>query len=64
MRRRTFLASATAAVCPMVLGTRARTAPVRSDDARTFATPADARKSPPETLAYVAAVSCTPGKPG
>lgn len=63
MRRRKFLASATAAVCPMVLGTRTRAAPAPPDDARTFATPAEARKSPPETLAYVAAVSCTPGKP-
>ena len=63
MRRRTFLASATSAVCPMVLGTRARTAPVRPDEVRTFATPGEARKSPPETLAYVAAVSCIPGKP-
>ena len=46
MRRRKFLASATAAVCPMVLGARARAAPVRPDDARTFATPADAPVPP------------------
>ena len=59
MRRRTFLASVAAAACPLVLGTRRE--PRRTpDDGRTFATPAEARKSPPETLAYVVAVYAGP----
>src|SRR5260370_11022302 len=49
MHRRDFLASALAA--PVVLGGRG----LAEEDDRTFATPAEARKSPPETLAYVVA---------
>jgi selenium-binding protein 1 len=53
MQRREFLTSLAAA--PLALGTRLP-ADDRKDDGRTFATPADARKSPRETLAYV---TCT-----
>jgi selenium-binding protein 1 len=53
MNRRDFLGSALAA--PVVLGARGLDADERKDDDRTFATPAEARKSPPETLAYVVA---------
>jgi selenium-binding protein 1 len=51
MHRRDFLASALAA--PMALGARRLLAEDRDD--RTFATPAEARRSPPETVAYVVA---------
>src|SRR5262245_41023309 len=51
MDRREFLNAAALAAGPLFLGTRGATA----DEDRTFATPADARKAPPETLAYVVA---------
>jgi selenium-binding protein 1 len=54
MDRREFLASAALAAGPMLLGTRRLPAEDSPED-RTFATPADARKSPPEKLAYVVA---------
>jgi len=54
MDRREFLASAALAAGPMLLGTHRLSAEDGTDD-RTFATPADARKSPPEKLAYVVA---------
>src|SRR5215207_1764207 len=50
MHRREFLTSALAA--PLALDALGHEA---KDDGRTFATPADARKSPPEKLAYVVA---------
>ncbi len=55
MRRRHFLASVAASACPLTLA-RGYSAPEPVDEARTFATPDAARKSPAETLAYVAAV--------
>jgi selenium-binding protein 1 len=57
MKRRDFLASVAATACPLILDARSGlgAAPER-DDARTFASPAEAAKSPPETLAYVVAV--------
>jgi selenium-binding protein 1 len=51
MDRREFLATAALTAGPLLLGAAAEP----TDDPRTFATPADARKSPPETLAYVVA---------
>jgi selenium-binding protein 1 len=53
MRRREFLASATLAACPAILRTRSLAAGEPSVEDRTFATPAEAIKSPPENLAYV-----------
>ena len=53
MNRRDFLASVAATACPLALDARSAPGP---EDPRTFATPADAAKSPPETLAYVVAV--------
>src|SRR5262245_25910092 len=50
MNRRDFLATTAAAAGSMLLPLSAT-----ADEERTFATPADARKSPPETLAYVVA---------
>src|SRR5262245_14114403 len=57
MRRRDFLTTAAAATSsPWILDRVARSAPEAAADAnRTFATPADAQKSPRETLAYVVA---------
>ena len=55
MRRRQFLASAALAAYPVLLGNRTVTAGDQPDSERTFATPADARKSPPEKLAYLVA---------
>jgi selenium-binding protein 1 len=55
MRRREFLASAALAASPLLLGSRKLLAHDHAADDRTFATPADARKSPPEKLAYVVA---------
>src|SRR3954470_16487989 len=54
MKRRDFLASSLAAA-PALFGLRGLSAHEAKDDGRTFATPADARKSPPEKLAYVVA---------
>lgn len=57
MRRRNFLLSLAATACPMVVQGRAGRAAIDpADDLRTFATPEAARKSPRETLAYVAAL--------
>lgn len=58
MRRRKFLASAAVSAGPIVFGSKARGASSerRPDDARIFASPEAAGKSPPETLAYAAAV--------
>ena len=56
MRRRNFLGTVAAAAAA---GGRAYSGPAPApahDDDRTFATPAAARKSPPETLAYVTAL--------
>ena len=53
MNRRDFLASVAATACTPAID--ARPGPGLDDD-RTFATPAEAAKSPPETLAYVVAV--------
>src|SRR5262245_37680573 len=55
MHRREFLASAALAAAPVLLGRRLLAAEQGKDEPRTFATPAEARKSPPETLAYVVA---------
>src|SRR5207249_3493279 len=52
MDRREFLAAAAVTTGPVLLGL---TADEAKDDPRTFATPADARKSAPENLAYVVA---------
>jgi methanethiol oxidase len=52
MDRREFLAAATVTAAPVLLGLAADEP---KDDPRTFASPADARKSPPENLAYVVA---------
>ena len=54
MRRRSFLTAA--AAFPAAFGVRATAAQIPRDDARTFATPEAARKSPRETLASVTAV--------
>src|SRR5262245_29680763 len=54
MDRREFLASSALATGALLIGKGAAPADEASHD-RTFATPADARKSPPETLAYVVA---------
>src|SRR4051794_3075073 len=61
MKRRDFLASVAATACPLVLDARSGVGvgaaeAADRDDGRTFATPAEAAKSPPEALAYVAAV--------
>jgi selenium-binding protein 1 len=53
MDRREFLNAAALAAGPLLLAPRGASAD--DADGRTFATPADARKSPPETLAYVIA---------
>jgi selenium-binding protein 1 len=55
MKRREFLTSAALAAYPLLRGTGMYAAGDRPDEERTFATPAEARKSPPEKLAYVAA---------
>jgi methanethiol oxidase len=55
MDRREFLAAAALTAGPLLIGHRGATADEPKDDPRTFATPADARKSPPEQLAYVVA---------
>src|SRR5579872_2563914 len=55
MHRREFLARAALTTAPLLLGNRGVAAEEPKDDPRTFATPADARKSPPEPLAYVVA---------
>jgi selenium-binding protein 1 len=55
MHRRQFLAAAAATAGPLCLGLPGPHAAEPADDQRTFATPADARKSPRETLAYVVA---------
>jgi selenium-binding protein 1 len=55
MDRREFLAATALTAGPLLLGDRKLLADEPKDDARIFATPADARKSPPETLAYVVA---------
>ena len=52
MHRREFLASAALAAASPVL---IRSAKLLADEDRTFATPEDARKSPPEKLAYLVA---------
>jgi selenium-binding protein 1 len=54
MERREFLASSVAAVGSTLLGGRGLAADKTADD-RIFASPADARKSPAEKLAYVVA---------
>lgn len=56
MHRREYLASVAAAAGPMLLGARTRTAPERDEDLRIFASPAKARESPPEKLAYIVAL--------
>jgi selenium-binding protein 1 len=53
MDRREFLAATALTAGPLLLGDRTLLGDEPKDDARIFATPADARKSPPETLAYV-----------
>ncbi len=55
MDRRDFLATAAAAAGSMLLPLSRSQADQPAAGDRTFATPADARKSPPETLAYVVA---------
>jgi selenium-binding protein 1 len=55
MKRREFLASAAAAVCVAPGSPYKCCATEPIDDLRTFATPAKARESPPEKLAYVVA---------
>jgi selenium-binding protein 1 len=54
MKRREFLASASAAYCAAQCKLYARQANEQADDLRIFATPSKARKSAPEKLAYVA----------
>ena len=56
MHRREYLASVAAAAGPMLLGARTRTAPERDEDLRIFASPAKARESLPEKLAYIVAL--------
>jgi selenium-binding protein 1 len=56
MQRRQFLGAVAAATGPLVLGSRSRAADEPAAEGRTFATPAEARKSPPEKLAYVVAL--------
>ncbi len=55
MQRREFLASAALATGPLLLGRPPFAVAEHQGDDRTFATPSDARKSPPEKLAYVVA---------
>jgi selenium-binding protein 1 len=55
MNRREFLAMSTLAAGHALVAPRISTAIAAADDTRTFASPADARKSPPEELAYVVA---------
>jgi selenium-binding protein 1 len=55
MQRREFLASTALAAGPLFLGTRGLMADTPKEKDRTFATPAEARKSPPEEIAYVVA---------
>jgi selenium-binding protein 1 len=55
MRRREFLASAALAAGPLLLGGRRLPAHDGPAEDRIFASPAAARKSPPEKLAYVVA---------
>jgi selenium-binding protein 1 len=52
MQRRQFLATAAAIASPLALSTVRPSAAASSDDHRTFATPAEAMKAPPEDLAY------------
>ena len=54
MKRREFLAGAAAAVCAAPSNSGKCCTKEEVDDLRTFATPAEAQKSPPEKLAYVA----------
>ena len=56
MHRREYLATVAAAAGPMLLGARTRTALERDEDLRSFASPAKARVSPPEKLAYIVAL--------
>jgi selenium-binding protein 1 len=56
MQRREFLGAAAAAAWPLVVGSGGRADDAPAEGGRTFATPAEARKSPPEKLAYVVAV--------
>jgi selenium-binding protein 1 len=55
MNRRHFLTTAGAVAGSMLIRRPGLTADEPRTEDRTFATPADARKSPPETLAYVVA---------
>jgi selenium-binding protein 1 len=55
MDRRDFLAAAAVATGSLLVPGRRLSADESGADNRTFASPADARKSPPETLAYVVA---------
>ncbi len=65
MQRREFLASAALAAGPVLLGRRQLFAAEQHTDERIFASPAEARKSPPEKLAYVTATyaNTAAGKP-
>src|SRR5512135_1712185 len=54
MKRREFLAGAAAALCAAQSNPNKCCAKEQVDDLRTFATPSEARESPPEKLAYVA----------
>lgn len=56
MKRREFLAAAAGATTVAGLGLPAATGHEHESKDRTFATPADARKSPPEQIAYVVGV--------
>jgi selenium-binding protein 1 len=55
MKRREFLATTAATVGPMLLVSSAVAKDRKQTDGRTFSSPAEARKSPPEKLAYVVA---------
>jgi selenium-binding protein 1 len=55
MKRREFLASTALTVGPMLFGGRRLMAGHAPHDDRVFASPAEARKSPPEKIAYVVA---------
>ncbi|WZP00274.1 selenium-binding family protein [Isosphaeraceae bacterium EP7] len=56
MKRRDFLASVATAAAPLIATPRPGLCVDSEPDSRTFATPAEAAKSPPEMLAYVAAI--------